>query len=117
MRRRACAVHPLHCRAPPRRRVPGGAMQGPPAPTGVVPPAAALQYATPAGRWVITSAVLGSGVAALDGTVVGIALPTIGRDFTAGVDTLQWVVNAYTLTLAGLLLLGGSLGDRYGRRR
>jgi EmrB/QacA subfamily drug resistance transporter len=48
---------------------------------------------------------------------VGIALPAIGRDFDVDVAALQWVVNAYTLTLAGLLLLGGTLGDRYGRRR
>ncbi len=56
-------------------------------------------------------------MAAIDGTVVGIALPTIGRDFHAALGTLQWVVTGYTLTLAALLLLGGSLGDRYGRRR
>ena len=56
-------------------------------------------------------------MAALDATVVGIALPAIGRDFGVGRGRLQWVVNAYTLTLAGLLLLGGALGDRYGRRR
>src|SRR5437764_8805438 len=79
--------------------------------------AGGLRYATPAGRWVISAAVLGSGVAALDATVVGIALPTIGREFGVGVASLQWVVNAYTLTLAGLLLVAGSLGDRYGRRR
>ena len=77
----------------------------------------ALRYASPAGRWVLTAAVLGSGVAALDATVVGIALPSIGRAFSVGVEDLQWVVNAYTLTLAGLLLLGGTLGDRAGRRR
>ena len=59
----------------------------------------------------------GSGMAALDATVVGIALPAIGRDFHAGVASLQWVVDAYTLTLAGLLLLGGTLGDSYGRRK
>ena len=56
-------------------------------------------------------------MAALDGTVVGVALPTIGRQFHTGVSTLQWIVTGYTLTLAGLLLLGGSLGDRLGRRR
>ena len=56
-------------------------------------------------------------MAALDATVVGIALPAIGRDFHAGVTSLQWVVDAYTLTLAGLLLLGGTLGDSYGRRK
>jgi EmrB/QacA subfamily drug resistance transporter len=56
-------------------------------------------------------------MAALDSTVVNIALPAIGRDFHAGVTALQWVIDAYTLTLAGLLLLGGTLGDSYGRRR
>ena len=53
----------------------------------------------------------------LDATVVGIALPSIGREFHGGVGTLQWVVTGYSLTLAALLLLGGSLGDRYGRKR
>jgi EmrB/QacA subfamily drug resistance transporter len=56
-------------------------------------------------------------MASLDATVVSIALPTIGRNFHAGVGTLQWVVIGYALTLAALLLLGGSLGDRFGRRR
>src|ERR1700679_4213778 len=76
-----------------------------------------LQYASPVGRWVLTATVLGSGIAALDATVVGIALPAIGRDFHVGEASLQWVVDAYTLSLAGLLLLGGTLGDRYGRRK
>ena len=76
-----------------------------------------LHYGTAAGRWALAAAVLGSGIAFLDATVVGIALPAIGREFDAGVDALQWVSNAYTLTLAGLLLLGGTLGDRFGRRR
>jgi EmrB/QacA subfamily drug resistance transporter len=53
----------------------------------------------------------------LDATVVGIALPTIGKDFHTGLGALQWVVTAYTLTLAAFLLLGGALGDRFGRRR
>jgi EmrB/QacA subfamily drug resistance transporter len=60
--------------------------------------------------------VLGSGIASLDATVVGIALPTISRDFHSGVGTLQWVVTGYALTLAAFLLLGGSLGDRLGRK-
>ena len=77
----------------------------------------ALRMSTARGRWVVAATVLGSGMAALDATVVGIALPAIGRDFHAGIASLQWVVNAYTLTLAGLLLLGGTLGDSYGRRK
>lgn len=76
-----------------------------------------LRYASRAGRWVLAATVLGSGVAALDATVVGIALPAIGRDFHASVASMQWVVDGYTLPLAGLLLLGGALGDVYGRRR
>jgi EmrB/QacA subfamily drug resistance transporter len=66
---------------------------------------------------VIAATVLGSGIASLDATVVGIALPTIGRSFHSGVGTLQWVVTGYALTLAAFLLLGGSLGDRMGRKR
>lgn len=69
------------------------------------------------GRWVLAAAVLGSGVALLDTTVVNVALPTLGRDLDADFSGLQWVVNGYTLSLAALLLLGGALGDRYGRRR
>ena len=78
---------------------------------------AGLTYKSARGRWVLAATVLGSGIAALDATVVGIALPAIGRDFHAQVSSLQWVVDGYTLTLAGLLLLGGSLGDSYGRRK
>jgi EmrB/QacA subfamily drug resistance transporter len=76
-----------------------------------------VRYATVAGRWVIAATVLGSAMAAIDGTVVGIALPSIGREFHASLGTLQWVVTGYTLTLAAFLVLGGSLGDRFGRRR
>jgi EmrB/QacA subfamily drug resistance transporter len=76
-----------------------------------------LAYSSAPGRWVLAVSVLGSGIAALDATVVSIALPTIGRDFGAGVAALQWVMNGYTLTLAAFLLIGGSLGDRFGRRK
>ena len=76
-----------------------------------------LRYGSRTGRWVLTATVLGSGIAALDATVVGIALPAIGRDFHASVASMQWVVDGYTLPLAGLLLLGGALGDIYGRRK
>jgi EmrB/QacA subfamily drug resistance transporter len=69
------------------------------------------------GRWVLTIAVLGSGLAFLDGTVVNVALPAIGRDLDADTSALQWVLNGYLLTLASLILLGGALGDRLGRRR
>jgi EmrB/QacA subfamily drug resistance transporter len=72
---------------------------------------------TPAGRWVLVATVLGSGMVFLDSTVVNVALPTIGRHLNASLAGLQWTVTAYTLTLAGLILLGGSLGDRLGRRR
>ncbi len=61
-------------------------------------------------------AVLGSGMAFLDGTAVNVALPTIGRDLGASTSSLQWILNGYLLTLASLILIGGSLGDRYGRR-
>ncbi|MGE0068126.1 MAG: MFS transporter, partial [Solirubrobacterales bacterium] len=69
------------------------------------------------GRWLLAVAVAGSGMAFLDGTVVNVALPDIGRDFDASTSALQWILNGYLLTLASLILLGGSLGDRYGRRR
>src|SRR6202022_1372236 len=76
-----------------------------------------LQYATPEGRWVLLATVLGSAVVMLDGTVVNVALPAIGRDLRAGIDGLQWTVSGYLLTLSALILLGGALGDRFGRRR
>src|SRR5271166_2428094 len=76
-----------------------------------------LRLSSAQGRWVVTATVLGSGMAAIDATVVGIALPTIGREFHSSLGALQWVVTGYTLTLAALLLMGGSLGDRFGRRR
>ena len=79
--------------------------------------AGGIRFAQPAGRWVLLATVLGSGMAMLDGTVVNIALPSIGRSLGASLAGLQWTVTAYTLTLAGFILLGGSLGDRLGRRR
>jgi EmrB/QacA subfamily drug resistance transporter len=76
-----------------------------------------IRMGTVAGRWVVAAAVLGSGVAFLDSTVVNVALPAIGKDLGTGLSGLQWVVDGYLLTLSALLLLGGSLGDLYGRRR
>lgn len=76
-----------------------------------------LRYREPAGRWVLFATVLGTGVAFLDATVVNIALPAIGSELDADLAGLQWTINGYTLTLASFILLGGSLGDRFGRRR
>ncbi|MDT7580810.1 MAG: hypothetical protein QOK35_2074 [Pseudonocardiales bacterium] len=78
---------------------------------------AGLRMGTPAARWVLLTTVLGSGLVMLDGTVVNVALGRIGADLGAGFAGLQWTVNAYTLALASLILLGGSLGDHLGRRR
>ncbi|MEU5423180.1 DHA2 family efflux MFS transporter permease subunit [Streptomyces sp. NPDC020799] len=85
---------------PPSSREPGGVRLG-----------------TGTGRAVLLTAVLGSGMAMLDSTVVNVALPHIGADLNADLAVLQWTINAYMLTLAGLILLGGALGDRFGRRR
>ncbi|MBW0092579.1 MFS transporter [Pseudonocardia sp. KRD-184] len=79
--------------------------------------AGGLRMGTTAGRWVLFTTVLGSGLVLIDGTVVNVALESIGSEFGAEFTALQWTVNAYTLTLAALILLGGSLGDRFGRRR
>src|SRR5439155_2709886 len=79
--------------------------------------AEALAFDSTPGRWVLAVAVLGSGMAFLDGTVVNVALPDISRDLNATTSSLQWILNGYLLTLASLILLGGSLGGRQGRRR
>src|SRR5947208_4755128 len=69
-----------------------------------------------AGVWILTATILGSSMAFIDGTVVNVALPALQRSLNATVIDVQWVVEAYSLFLAALLLVGGSLGDRYGRR-
>jgi EmrB/QacA subfamily drug resistance transporter len=76
-----------------------------------------IRLGTTAGRGLLLGTILGSSMALLDGTIVNVALPHIGRDLGAPVWGLQWTVNAYLLPLAALVLLGGSLGDRLGRRR
>ncbi len=76
-----------------------------------------IRFGTPAARWVIAATVLGSGVAFLDGTVVNVALPSIARDLHTDVAGLQWTIDAYLVTLTAFLLLGGALGDKYGRKR
>lgn len=76
-----------------------------------------LPIRSSAGRWVLLATVLGSALAAIDATVVGIALPVIGREFRVPLVSVQWVMTGYLLMLASLLIVGGSLGDRFGRRR
>ncbi|MGH7665266.1 MAG: MFS transporter [Gemmatimonadaceae bacterium] len=76
-----------------------------------------IQLKSPQGRWTVAAAVLGSGAVFLEGTVVNVALPTIGGEFALGMSGLQWIMNGYLLTLSALMLLGGSLGDVYRRRK
>jgi EmrB/QacA subfamily drug resistance transporter len=77
----------------------------------------AIELSSRTGRGIVAAAVLGSGMAILDGTVTTVALVRIGQDLNASLADLQWVTNGYLLSLASLILLGGSLGDRYGRRK
>ena len=75
-------------------------------------------YCAPAARpYVLAATILASSIAFLDGTIVNIALPTIQRGLGADITSLQWVVNGYLLMLGALMLVGGGLGDRIGRRR
>ena len=83
--------------------------------TGTQPQPVAL--GTAQGRWLVAVTVLASGMAFVDATAVQVALPAMGRELDASLSGLQWTISGYTLALASLILLGGSLGDRYGRRR
>ncbi|MFL6195108.1 MAG: MFS transporter [Thermoanaerobaculia bacterium] len=69
------------------------------------------------GRWVLAATILGSGMTFIDGTAVNVALPALQSDLGATVVQVQWVVEAFALFLSALLLVGGALGDRFGRRR
>ncbi|KAB2822748.1 MAG: MFS transporter, partial [Candidatus Dadabacteria bacterium] len=69
------------------------------------------------GRWVLAATILGSSRASIDGTAVNVALPALQEKLGATITNAQWVIEAYTLFLAALILVGGALGDRYGRRR
>ena len=93
------------------------AQPGEPSPADGAGPRELLAYRSAQGRWVVAAMVLGSSVAGIDSTVVAVALPAIGRNLHAGFQALQWTVTSYTLTLASLILLAGSLSDRWGRRR
>jgi EmrB/QacA subfamily drug resistance transporter len=77
----------------------------------------ALALGSAAGQRTLAASIVGSGAVFLEGTVVNVALPSIARDLGLGLEGIQWVVNAYLLALGALTLLGGALGDRYGRRR
>src|SRR5437660_7727065 len=90
----------------------------PPCDEGVI---AAKKTATPCTkaqrRWILAATILGSSMVFIDGTVVNVALPALQTNLNATVTDVQWVVEAYALFLAALLLLGGSLGDHFGHKR
>jgi MFS family permease len=91
----------------------------PPCDEGVIRgTAAAAEGVTPeVGRWVLAATILGSSMVFIDSSVVNVALPTIQEDLGATAAQVQWIVEAYALGLAALVLVGGSLGDLFGRRR
>jgi EmrB/QacA subfamily drug resistance transporter len=76
-----------------------------------------LRYGSARGRWALAAVILGSGATFLESSVINVALPAIGRDFDLQLGGLQWVTNAYLLALSALMITGGAVGDRYGRRR
>src|SRR5437762_12228690 len=85
---------------------------------GVIPARTHATVCTGAqGRWILPATILASSMAFIDGTVVNVALPFLQKDLNATVIGVQWVVEAYSLFLSALLLVGGSLGDHYGRRK
>lgn len=76
-----------------------------------------IRWGTPVARGVLITTILGSGMAFLDSTIINVALPRIGDELNASVSDLQWILDGYMLSLAALILIAGSLGDRYGRRK
>jgi EmrB/QacA subfamily drug resistance transporter len=86
---------------------------------GVIVSTAFVEHVCPkySKPWVLAATILGSSMVSIDGTALSVALPIIQKDLGVPLSTVLWVVNAYSLGLAALMLLGGSAGDRYGRRR
>src|SRR5215207_2989452 len=85
---------------------------------GVISPSRALDHCTrSAASWVLAATIIGSAMSFIDGTVVNVALPQMQQRLGATAVDAQWIVEAYALLLAALILVGGSLGDHYGRRR
>src|SRR6476620_4996664 len=90
----------------------------PPSDTGVIRASPCESPCAPsAAPWILAATILGSSMAFIDGTVVNVALPALQRELNASVLDVQWVIEAYSLLLSAFLLTGGSLGDRFGRRR
>jgi EmrB/QacA subfamily drug resistance transporter len=92
-------------------------MAKPPRDQPAIPAASAAHPSTACGPWVLAATILGSSMAFIDGTVVNVAVPALQSALGATVSQVQWVVECYALFLAALLLVGGSLGDLYGRRK
>src|SRR5262245_40041608 len=101
-----------------RERVRLSASPAQPCDAAVILSAPASAPCSPAARpWIFVATILGSILAFIDGTIVNVALPALQSNFDATMTDIQWVVESYALMLAALLLVGGALGDRYGRRR
>src|SRR5881392_1964236 len=90
----------------------------PPSDAGVIRAAPCVSPCSPTTEpWILAATILASSMAFIDGTVVNVALPAVQRSLGATLGDGQWIVEAYELTLAALLLVGGAAGDRFGRRR
>ena len=92
-------------------------IERPPCDDGAILAGSCERPATTNGPWILAATILGSSMAFIDGTVVNVALPALQSALHATLADVQWVVESYALFLAALLLIGGSLGDRYGRRK
>src|ERR1700686_2312780 len=93
------------------------AIASPPCDEAAILAGSCEQPAIANGPWILAATILGSSMAFIDGTVVNVALPALQSAFRAGIADIQWVVESYALFLAALILIGGSLGDLYGRRK